>query len=340
LARLLEKVSTLESLTETSSQSREELARVAERIGNVEKSQQAAVEKMQKLDTQLAGAGATTGNLVSTANAIREELTKASQTVAELKSAAEARQEVERKTSESIRRLENIIAGTQSRGAAGENILDIVFSRLPAEWKVHNYRVAGGSVEFGLRLPNGRVLPIDSKWPAAELVQKLSETDDPNERARLQRDVERAVKNKASEVRKYIDPDRTLSFGVAAVPDAVYDLCTGLQAEVVQMNVVLVSYSMFMPYLLLVFQTVLMTSQDVDIEKLNAYVKATQDAIQHVQDEVDGRLSRTVNQLSNSRDELRLHAGKAATSLVGIQSGPVTLGALPEGEDDVDDQPR
>ncbi len=220
-------MSTLESLTETSSQSREELARVAERIGNVEKSQQAAVEKMQKLDTQLAGAGATTGNLVSTANAIREELTKASQTVAELKSAAEARQEVERKTSESIRRLENIIAGTQSRGAAGENILDIVFSRLPAEWKVHNYRVAGGSVEFGLRLPNGRVLPIDSKWPAAELVQKLSETDDPNERARLQRDVERAVKNKASEVRKYIDPDRTLSFGVAAVPDAVYDLCLG-----------------------------------------------------------------------------------------------------------------
>ena len=50
-----------------------------------------------------------------------------------------------------IRRLETVIAGTQSKGAAGENILDVVFSKLPAEWQVRNFPVGNKSVEFGLR---------------------------------------------------------------------------------------------------------------------------------------------------------------------------------------------
>jgi DNA recombination protein RmuC len=43
---------------------------------------------------------------------------------------------MEVKSAESIRRLEAVIAGTHSKGIAGENILDAVFSMLPVEWQV------------------------------------------------------------------------------------------------------------------------------------------------------------------------------------------------------------
>ena len=99
-----------------------------------------------------------------------------------------------------------------------------MFSRLPAEWQVYDFRVAGGVVEFGLRLPNNLVLPIDHKWPAVDLLDRLAASDDPKEQAILQRQVQSAVRSKAMEVRKYIDPERTYGFGIAAVPDAVYEL--------------------------------------------------------------------------------------------------------------------
>ena len=99
-----------------------------------------------------------------------------------------------------------------------------MFSRLPAEWQVYDFRVAGGVVEFGLRSPNNLVLPIDHKWPAVDLLDGLAASDDPNEQARLKRQVQSAVRSKVIEVRKYIDPERTYGFGIAAVPDAVYEL--------------------------------------------------------------------------------------------------------------------
>ena len=73
----------------------------------------------------------------------------------------------------SIRRLEAIIAGTQSKGLAGENILEMVFAKRPAEWQVRNFRVGGRPVEFGLRLLNNLILPIDSKWAATNLLEQF-----------------------------------------------------------------------------------------------------------------------------------------------------------------------
>ena len=68
-------------------------------------------------------------------------------------------------------------------------MIEAMFSRLPAEWQVYDFRVAGGVVEFGLRLPNNLVLPIDHKWPAVDLLDRLAASDDPKEQAILQRQV-------------------------------------------------------------------------------------------------------------------------------------------------------
>ena len=129
------------------------------------------------------------------------------------------------------------------------------------------------------------------------------------------------MRDKAKEVRKYIDPNLTVGWGVAAVPDAVYDLCGEAQVECLQMNVVLVSYSMFIPYLLLVFQTVLKSAQNIDIQRLDAYLRAAEDSIHLLQEELEGRMSRAMTMLSNSRDEMSVHLSKLNSSLASLRMG-------------------
>jgi DNA recombination protein RmuC len=262
------------------------------------------------------------------------------QGLAELHAYTRARQDLERQTADSIRRLEMVIAGTQTKGMAGENILETVFANLPQEWQVRNFRVGDKAVEFALRLPNNLVLPIDSKWPATNLLERFAACEDLEEQRRLKAQIEKAVLDKAKEVRKYIDPNVTVNFGIAAVPDAVYDLSTGVQAEVFQLNVVLIGYSMFVPYLLLVFQTILKTSQSIDMQRLDAYLRSADEHIQAAQGELEGRFSRALTMLTNSRDELSVLLSKVRSGLTSVQISAAkgTAGELPEGrEGDVQD---
>lgn len=260
---------------------------------------------------------------------IADGLARAAQDLATLQTYARARQEVEARTAESVRRLEVVIAGAQTKGAAGEQILEAVFARLPAEWQVRNFRVGDKVVEFGLRLPNNLVLPIDSKWSATGLVERLAACEDPDEQRRLKSQIEAVVRGRAKEVGKYLDPSVTVGFGVAAVPDAVHDLCGGLQAELVGSNVVLVSYSLFVPYLLLVFQTTLRTAHQIDRQRLEAYVQAVQRSLAGLKDELDGRLARGITMLQNARDQMTVQLGKVNAGLAGLMPGgaePVTDG--------------
>ena len=249
----------------------------------------------------------------------------------ELRTFVSARQDMERQTMDSIRRLEAIIAGTQTKGAAGENIIDVVFSRLPAEWQVRDFTLANRTVEFGLRLPNRLILPIDSKWAATDLLERFTESDDLREKQGLKRQIERAVLHKAREVKKYLDPNLTTAFGVAVVPDAVYDLCTGIQPDVFAMNVVLISYSLFVPYLLLVFQTVLKSTQHIDIQRLEAFLGSVEENLEAMQGELEGRYSRALTMLENSGSEMRAQLSQVRSGLSGLQ---VTAEALDPLADD------
>lgn len=110
-----------------------------------------------------------------------------------------------------------------------------------------------------------------------------------------------------------------MNFGVAAVPDAIYDLCSGIQAEVFQLNVVLISYSMFVPYLLLVFQTILKASQNIDLQKLDSYLQSADDSIKALQQELEGRFSRAITMLSNSRDDMGIQLSKLRSGLTSLK---------------------
>ena len=237
----------------------------------------------------------------------------------ELQAVARAREDLERRTAESVRRLELVIAGTQTRGAAGEQILDTVFARLPVEWQVRDFRVGNRVVEFWLRLPNDLVLPIDSKWSAVGLLDRLAATEDDAERAAIKKQIEAAVLDRAREVTKYLEPNVTAPFGVAVVPDAVFELCAPVQVDTFRLNVVLVSHSLFVPYLLVIFQSALASSKSVDVQKLEAYLQTAAQSLDAVQSELQGRFSRAITMLINSRDDMSAQLSRARGGLSGLR---------------------
>jgi DNA recombination protein RmuC len=323
IAVLGEKLSNIEPITQVVNSMQAEIRGLTERIVSVEQNQHTANQGIGHFATNalssMAELKTLTASLTEATQAMRNELSSTQNNLTELHAHIKSKQEIDRQTADSIRRLETIIAGTQTKGSAGENVLEVVFSKLPIEWQVRDFRIGGKSVEFALRLPNNLIMPIDSKWAATNLLEQFINSDDIQEQQRLKKEIENAVLAKAKEVRKYLDPSITVNFGVAVVPDAVYDLCTGIQSETFQLNVVLVSYSMFVPYLLLVFQTALKNSQSVDLQKLDAYIQTAQESITKLQEELDGRFSRAITMMNNSRDDMRAILGKLSGSLTGLQ---------------------
>jgi DNA recombination protein RmuC len=265
-----------------------------------------------------------TTSLYQVGKSLSDEISKIQQELAILQTNTKARQEIEQKTAESISRLETIIAGTQSKGSAGENIVELIFAKLPVEWQVRNFKVNGRTVEFGLKFPNNLVLPIDSKWAATNLLEQFIGCDNLEEQQRLKTEIEKVVILKAKEVRKYIDPNITISFGVAVVPDAIYDICSTIYPEIFRIGVVLVSYSMFVPYLLLVFHTILKSEQSIDLQKLDTYLQTAQTGLNNLQEEINGRFSRALTMLNNSRDDMQAHISSVNSNITGIKIGTST----------------
>jgi len=74
-------------------------------------------------------------------------------------------------------------------------------------------------------------------------------------------------------------------------------------------------------------ETVLKTSRDIDLQQLMAYLAAAQRTVGALQEEMDGRLSKAITMLSNSRDEMRAMLGRISTGLAALQLG---TGGTPE----------
>lgn len=316
---------------------RSDVQAVHGRVEGIERQHESLRDNVTRVQLSLESTGSATGGLRQTADAIRSELGKAQQGIARLQEAGQARQQLEASTAESVRRLEAVLAGTQSKGAAGENIVDLVFSRLPAEWQEHDFRVNGKQVEFALRLPNRRVLPIDSKWPATGLIEALAQAESPEEATKARNEVRRAVRDKMAEVQKYLDPELTHAFAIAVVPDAVFEVSGDAQADAFRQKVVLVSYSMFVPYLLVVFQGVLASDHDVDLERLERTLEEADSQLNAMSEEIEGRLSRAMTMLGNSQDALRTQVGRTRSGLGSLHiregEGANTSPLLDAGDD-------
>src|SRR5204863_8864391 len=84
--------------------------------------------------------------------------------------------------SDSLKRLEAVVAGSATRGTAGENILARALGQLPPDLLQLNVAFGNKIVEYALRPPRGRYLPSDSKWTSVAPLERLDGVEAPQER--------------------------------------------------------------------------------------------------------------------------------------------------------------
>lgn len=223
-----------------------------------------------------------------------------------------SRRERERESWEVVRRLSTVLAGGASKGRAGENVLREHLGQLPPGMLVTDLRVNGKVVEFGLALPDGRRLPVDSKWTALAELEALESCTDPAERELRARDVERQVVARAREVAQYLDPATTSPVAVAAIPDAAYAVLRRAHADAFARGVVVVPYSTALPVLLFLYSLVHRFGDADGARAALEDVAALLDAMEGV---VENKVARAATMVANAADELRSGLGKARGSV-------------------------
>jgi DNA recombination protein RmuC len=278
--------------------------------------------------------------LSDVAQGLRGELGQAHRALAEVKAIEQGRARQMEQASDSLRRLEAVVAGSSTRGAAGENILARTLGQLPADLLELNVAFGNKIVEYALRLPGGRFLPIDSKWTSVGVLERLDATEEPLERKRLVEQVVRDVRGRIRDMAKYLDPERTLSLGLLAVPDAVYEAAPEAHGEGYRAGVLVVPYSLALPYVLALYRLTLRFGCAVDTDQLADRIRGLEETLRQVDEEVEGRLSRGLVQAGNARDALRDHVvaarraaqkllltaeSEAPAPLAAVVAGPVAL---------------
>jgi hypothetical protein len=112
------------------------------------------------------------------------------------------RLDIEKQVVESIKRVENVLAGAGGKGSAGENIVELAFSNFLPDWQVRNFVVNNKTVEFGVRLPDNLVLPIDSKFVATDLLEQFLACEDPEQKRKLKGKIHAQTERRAVEISK------------------------------------------------------------------------------------------------------------------------------------------
>jgi RmuC family len=213
---------------------------------------------------------------------------------------------------EVVRRLATVLAGGAAKGRAGENVLRDHLAELPPGMLVTDFRVNGKVVEFGLSLPDGRRLPIDSKWTAPAELEALEAATDPVERDACARAVEKAVSIRVREVAQYLDPAVTSPVAVAAVPDAAYAALKRAHADAYARGVVIVPYGSALPIVLFLYALVQRFGDAADVQASLTDIAVVLDAMEAV---VENRFQKAIAMLSGGTDAFRSELGKARGSI-------------------------
>lgn len=278
------------------------------------------------------------GKLAESAGNVKSDLLKAlhdtRQSLEALKADYAARKSQEESLQKAVKGIEAVIVGGSARGGAGENVLAEAFHQFPAEMLETDFKVEGKPVEYALVLPNDRRLPIDSKWTGTDLLEQLAQTADGEERLKLTSKVEEAAVRKAAEVEKYIDPRFTVNLAVAAVPDAVFFCCRSAHIEAFrEYRVLLMPYSLTIPYLLALYNLYLQHGRPVELENLNAFLSQVEAQMASLEDIVQNRIAKIHAMSGSSRDDLMSVLASVRTALQQLRSLPEPVAkALPQDD--------
>ncbi len=304
-----------------------DLAGVRARVDSMAVGQEGLRTGLTSLESGLRGLEA---KLIESTGSVKDsvlrDFAEARRTLEVIRAELEARKQLERDLQESSRRIEAVIAGGRSRGRAGENILAEAFKQFPPHIVETNFKVNGHPVEYALVLVDGRRVPVDSKWAAAELIDGLEREADAAARERIIGQIEQAVLAKVREVRKYIDPSSTTPWGVAAIPDAAFAVCRNTHLQAFSDRVMLMPFSLAVVYLLSLYQLHLEYCRSVDMDKLEGYVDQIDKGMDKIGAELDNKVSRGTAMIANAFDECKRQLGAMRGATSYLRSLPANTG--------------
>lgn len=251
---------------------------------------------------------------------LKQDIEKTRDLIEDLRKSDAARKEREREFLEMLRRVDGIVAGTSKKGIFGEEILRETFKKLPPEMIERNFSVGGRVVEFALVLPNQKRIPIDSKWPAGDLILRLEKERDSEKRKEIINQIEKETIKRIKEVKQYIDPDVTWSQAIAAIPDSVYSVCSEAHLKAREADVILMPYSMVLPLILYMYRLHLQYALSVDAEKLRSHLISISKNLDGMEEILENKISKGTTMLSNAYLEYKKMISRIRASLTEIQS--------------------
>jgi DNA recombination protein RmuC len=246
---------------------------------------------------------------------LKEGIEKTRDLIEELRKSEEVRKEREKEFLERIKRVDEIIAGTSAKGISGEEILRETFKKLPPEMIETNFQVRGKVVEFALVLPNGKRLPIDSKWVAGKLLLDLEKETNPQKKKEIIEEIEKEVIRRIKEVKQYIDPDLTWSQAIATVPDSVYAVCKNAHLRAREENVILMPYSMVLPLLLYIYRFHLQYAISLDLENLQNHLISIAKNLDEMENVLENKIYRGATMVSNAYLEYKQLISRIKSSI-------------------------
>lgn len=252
---------------------------------------------------------------------IVEDLKKAKEVLIKLESEYQNRKEQESKAWGRLERLENIIAGTQTKGKAGELIVFEQLGKFPPEMLETNFSPGGNkTVEYALVLPDHKRLPIDSKFPT-EVLARAGELEGENQIDMARKEVEELIKKRAKEVADYINPVVTTDIAICTIPDGAYRYCTTvLSLAYKYYRVIILPHSMLVPFLLAFYRLYLAQFQthSVDIQKFLSQVSGIDKRIDEMNLILKNSLDKAISMLTNVSADFRDHLSVIKNALSHI----------------------
>ncbi len=218
-----------------------------------------------------------------------------------------------------LKNLQDMLKNPQQRGVVGEFYLETLLRNVmpPGSYQMQYSFPNGTKVDAAIFIRD-LIIPIDSKF-SLENYNRIAETDDPAEKARLEKNFVNDLKTRIAETAKYIQPNEgTTDFAFMFIPhEAIYydllinkigavteDTESLVQRAAGKQKVVIVSPTSFLAYL----QTVIQGLKAMRIEKDAKLIqKKVEDLARHL-----SSYEKSMDSLGKSMGTAVNHYNKAA----------------------------
>jgi len=252
---------------------------------------------------------------------IKNDLTEAKTALLRIREENEEKSSAGEQIIKSLSTLEHLMRDSSMAGISGENILYQALSSFPREMIEINTRINDKIVELALKMPGGKLLPIHSKFREADLQTGLESGPEGDDRKSLIMKAEQSVGILIREVSGCIDTNRTEPMAILALPDSIYSVLEKAHFDAFRHNVVLMSYSLSVPYLLTLLNLHRQMAGRASSREVAGQLARSGIIVDRIGQVLDNQMVKAVTQLSNAHQSIRGLAGDLKAIISQVDTG-------------------